>query len=107
MFRIIFRDLFDVQLEGNGAEFEDGSELNDSASDSGDSICSDIDLTDDLDDDQEFTFDFPKNSICVAHSLQLVIKEVFDNCEELKTLKKVCLNTFKLTKFYFRKSRQF
>ena len=43
------------------------------------------------DDEDEIDFLVPKNSICAAHSLQLVLKDVFKNNEDLKELVKVSL----------------
>lgn len=89
-----FRNLFEeqnVDIISNFVEqSNDLTEFNDESSVSDSSDVSDIDL-DAFDDDPDFEFRFPNNSICFAHSLQLVLKDVFENCDELKALKKVCV----------------
>jgi U3 small nucleolar RNA-associated protein 14 len=61
------------------------SDIEDSDSDSD---ISEIDL-DQFDDEPDFELNFPKNSVCAAHTLQLVLKDVFENCAELKALNQV------------------
>jgi hypothetical protein len=72
-------------LTGLDDQIENASETE--ASDN-DSILSDIDLND-FDDEPDFEFNFPKNNVCAAHTLQLALKDVFENCQELKELNQV------------------
>jgi len=75
----------DIELTELNDQTEVASESDGSDNDS---ISSDIDL-DDFDDDPAFELNFPKNNVCAAHTLQLVLKDVFENCLELKELNQV------------------
>lgn len=56
--------------------------------DSNDSLISEINL-EELNDELTFELEFPKNSVCAAHTLQLVLKDVFEHCPELREFNKV------------------
>lgn len=84
-----FRELFEDKSNIGLVDFNDqnGNELE--AEDSGtESDVSEIEL-DNFDDEPNFDFNFPKNSVCAAHTLQLVLKDVFENCSELKLFNQV------------------
>lgn len=82
----MFKDKFDVELTEMDNQISIASDNSDS-----DSTISELDLDEfeDYEDAEDFEFDFPKNSVCAAHTLQLVLKDVFDNCQELKNLNQV------------------
>lgn len=88
-------------------ELDDQAEVaSESDGSDNDSIISDIDL-DDFDDDLDFELNFPKNNVCAAHTLQLVLKDVFENCIELNELNQVWFLNYNLYDFTFRKCRRF
>lgn len=98
----MFEDKSDVEL----------SELDDQVSIASENSDSDSDISgiylDQFDDDEDFELKFPKNSVCAAHTLQLALKDVFENCAELKELNQVILfSTITIYSFDFRKLHQF